>query len=833
MPLFAWALIFMVAATAISALLVKPQTRKPTALEDFEFPQVDEGTPQAVFFGDCWTDGWFVLWYGNYRTKKVKQKALGGLSKTTIGYTYFMSLHIGLGRGPLNQVAEIQVGERVAYPQAIDISNAGQAFVIDKPDLFGGKKKEGGIVGPAYLYNGAADQVLQPALPSVLGTLPSIESSLGGDVPSFRGVTTLWFDGQVTSMTPYPKSWSFRVRRYSAGWYNNDPWYPAKARVVLRNAKDEDIFAMNGIHILYEVNTNPEWGRGMPPELIDENSFIVAANQICSEGLGLCIPWFRRETIKEFIPVIIDHLGAVQYISRETGKLTVRLIRDDYVANDLPIFTPDTGLIGLEDDDAGSEETAYNEIIVVGYDPTTREDIQVRVQNLAAIQAQGEIISNTVEYRGLATRALCARAAQRELKTQLPLRRMTVILDRRGWRIAPGMVFRVQYPEKGIANIILRAGECTDYGNKNNGRIVIKAVEDIFGMPETSFVQPPSGEWVPPNFDAVPPTDSRLYEVNWRDYVLRSEPADQDAIDLGTSYVSMLAESPGGTAQEFDLISKLATESYADREPVTGGFISTLELAADIEPLDTSLEVVNANIAAWMTEFVPGMAVLIDDEQIEFTAFDDVTRIATIKRGVADTIPAAHTTGATIWMIDDELVSDEREYADGDTVYAKALTRTSTDLLPEAEGTEVSLEMNQRVFRPYPPGDVQVDGDSIYVLVGEHPEPVLTWSHRDKKAQGATLVGHLDAGVGPPAGLTYVIRVFSDDGLTLLSEHDVGSVDTWTYTGALQYDDGYPSRVVMTLSAKQDDVESYFAYVFNVIIQSGYGYGYGLNYGGA
>lgn len=74
MPLFAWALVFLVASTAISALLVKPQNTPPAALEDFDFPQSDENTPQAVFFGDCWTEGWFVLWFGNYRTTKIRSK---------------------------------------------------------------------------------------------------------------------------------------------------------------------------------------------------------------------------------------------------------------------------------------------------------------------------------------------------------------------------------------------------------------------------------------------------------------------------------------------------------------------------------------------------------------------------------------------------------------------------------------------------------------------------------------------------------------------------------------------------------------------------------------
>lgn len=72
MPLFAWALLFTVLSVAIQAILIKPQTQKPAALEDFDFPQAEEGTPQAVFFGDCWTQGWMVLWYGNYRTTKIK-----------------------------------------------------------------------------------------------------------------------------------------------------------------------------------------------------------------------------------------------------------------------------------------------------------------------------------------------------------------------------------------------------------------------------------------------------------------------------------------------------------------------------------------------------------------------------------------------------------------------------------------------------------------------------------------------------------------------------------------------------------------------------------------
>jgi hypothetical protein len=49
----------------------KQQGAQPTAFEDIDFPQADEGTPQAVFFGDCWTEDWMVLAVGNYKVDEI------------------------------------------------------------------------------------------------------------------------------------------------------------------------------------------------------------------------------------------------------------------------------------------------------------------------------------------------------------------------------------------------------------------------------------------------------------------------------------------------------------------------------------------------------------------------------------------------------------------------------------------------------------------------------------------------------------------------------------------------------------------------------------------
>jgi len=188
-----------------------------------------------------------------------------------------------------------------------------------------------------------------------------------------------------------------------------------------------------------------------------------------------------------------------------------------------------------------------------------------------------------------------------------------------------------------------------------------------------------------------------------------------------------------------------------------------------------------------------------------------------LKRGVADTIPAAHAADALVWLQDDEFVTDGREYADGETVNAKVLVRTSTGVLSLDDATELEIEVDQRVFRPYPPGNVQIDGESIYSLIGEHPEPVLTLTHRDRLVQADSVVGHTEGSVGPEAGVTYVVRVYDEEGGTLLNTYPFAG-DTWTYEAVDITADGDPPSVWMELVSIRDGIESYYHYGFPVTL---------------
>lgn len=75
LALFAIAFAMLVVSYVITSMMMKRVKIKPAALSDWDFPQSDDGTPQSVFFGDCWATGPMVVWYGNYRTKKIKSKS--------------------------------------------------------------------------------------------------------------------------------------------------------------------------------------------------------------------------------------------------------------------------------------------------------------------------------------------------------------------------------------------------------------------------------------------------------------------------------------------------------------------------------------------------------------------------------------------------------------------------------------------------------------------------------------------------------------------------------------------------------------------------------------
>lgn len=142
------------------------------------------------------------------------------MSDQIVGYRYKFGLHMGIGRGPVNEVCEVRVGDRTAWTGSI--ADTTLNVPVNAYDLFGGDDHEGGVQGTMDILMGRPDQVAPAGLSAMLGGL----------VPGFRRVLTVFFDGMVCAISPYPKPWKFRVRRTTAGW-DGDAFAPELATITL------------------------------------------------------------------------------------------------------------------------------------------------------------------------------------------------------------------------------------------------------------------------------------------------------------------------------------------------------------------------------------------------------------------------------------------------------------------------------------------------------------------------------------------------------------------------------------------------------------------------
>lgn len=69
------AFVMLAVSYAITASMTRRQpAKKPASMEDFDFPQAEEGAAQPVVFGDVWVKDFMVLWYGDFRVTPIRKK---------------------------------------------------------------------------------------------------------------------------------------------------------------------------------------------------------------------------------------------------------------------------------------------------------------------------------------------------------------------------------------------------------------------------------------------------------------------------------------------------------------------------------------------------------------------------------------------------------------------------------------------------------------------------------------------------------------------------------------------------------------------------------------
>lgn len=593
-------------------------------------------------------------------------------------------------------------------------------------------------------------------------------------IPAFRGVVScIWSQTLLISNSAYWPSMEWKVLRCRE-WSG---WYPGAQNI---NG------GMNPAHILRDLITSPVWGLGYPAEAIDDDAFRASADTLYAERMGLNLIW-DGGSVEEFAQAVLDHCNGRVYVHPRTGLWVLDLIRGGYNWADLPILD-ETSVVRVERYERGGWDETVGEVVVTYMDSYRGKQGRVTVHNAANIAIQGAVVSVTRDYPGIGNQSLARRKALDDLSVlSRPVAKATLVCNRIAWDWVPGQVLRWQWPEYGIIDAAYRLVEI-DYGTLTDGHIRIEIVEDVFGLGRDRYEpadvldieQGVAAEQEAPDEPVLTALESPAAYATEAPYWLlaqRLSEAEMAALSQSAGYGIVFAAQPNAIHYDYRGLAQDQSVSPLEPEPWQslgrGSFAPTALLTQTIGPSTTQIEVLSWDqsdqvVAGDMAVIAAGDG-LGDEEWVRVDALDAAQGIVTLTRGMLDTVPSEHAAGSRIWFGADNHVADAAVHSDGSsTSYAiQPRTGQATITADVAVASAIDLDFGGRAARPYPPGNVRVNGDAYPTSLGT-VDLVLTWAARDRTT--AALVGQTEVGTESESGVTYSVRLYDADLVAVVGE---------------------------------------------------------------
>jgi len=528
----------------------------------------------------------------------------------------------------------------------------------------------------------------------------------------------------------------------------------------LRN-QERTIFDMNPAHIIRECLTDPDWGMGYAEADIDDNSFRAAADVLYDEKMGISLLWDRQVPIESFIQEVVKHIDAALYVSRSTGKFVLKLIRADYDEEALPEFDP-SNVEKVDNPSRPAFGELTNSVTVNYWNSETGKEASLTVQDTALIQMQGAVINTTAQYPGFTNFSIASRVALRDLRTlSSPLLTCTLYTNQDARELNIGDVFKFSWPDFEIENVVMRVTGIA-FGDGKSNKIRITCTQDVFAFPQQGVLNQPDEGWTDIGGPPAPATDRLVLEAPYYELVQAQGQTAVDGALASTPEIGYLTVAAARPANALNA-SVWVNPGSGFEETMALDFCPSATLAADIGPMDTSWTFENGEDLDLVQV---GTHCQIDGELVRVDSIDLGTSTITVGRGVLDTTPRPHLTGARLYFWDVYSSADPTEYVDGETLEVKITPATNEGPLDLSEAPTDTLTLDARAARPYPPGKLQTNGAYFPETIFGTDLFSFTWAHRDRRQQtGADYVGFLENSIGPEVGTTYEFDFYNENGV--------------------------------------------------------------------
>lgn len=561
-----------------------------------------------------------------------------------------------------------------------------------------------------------------------------------------------------------------------------------------------DAADMNPSHIIRECLTDPDWGLGYSTDDIDDTSFSSAADTLYNEGMGISLLWDKQIRIEDFVNEITKHIDAALYVSRVTGKFVLKLIRDDYDEESL-LHLDESNIAKIASPSRAAFGELVNSVTVNYWNSETGKDDSLTVQDTAMIQMHGQTIPATMQYPGFTSARNAAIAGQRDLRAlSIPFLSCTIYTDRTAKDLTIGECFKLSWAKWNIVDLVMRVTSIA-YGDGRNNQVKITCTEDVFATPTVGVVGDAGGGdggWEDPSQIPVISTLHMAEETPYLDLVRYQGQTNVEATLAANNEVGYLMAA--AIQQGSAVNAGLWVDSGADyKNNGIVDFCAGCELSAPLGKTDTTLYFTNE---VDLHLIVDGTYFQIDSEVCRVDSVDDDAGTMVIGRGALDTVPEEHAAGTIAFFLDGYNGVDKTEYVEGESLDVKLTPQSGSGQVDISLAEVDNVVMASRAFRPYPPGDLRINGLSYSDDFLEGTLSV-TWTDRDRTQQTSGIIfDHTYGNIGPEVGTTYRVRTYVDAVL----------VDTVEPATTLtNVDPGFDGTVRIEVDSKRDGVYSWQA----------------------
>jgi hypothetical protein len=576
---------------------------------------------------------------------------------------------------------------------------------------------------------------------------------------------------------------------------------------------------MNPVGILHHI-FNDDWGcLNISADKINNDQWRTIAQTVWDAGNGSSLVVSNAGQAGDAVKALLQQINATMYENPATGLYDLVLLQDDYDVDTIPTLGP-AEISSVQNFTKTLWSQTLNTVRIKFTDRTQgyKEDVTAQAIDFANIRFQKKPRPSEIEMQTVYDPIVANKLAARELSNvNVPLYSTSLTLNRMGYALPPGSVFKFTWPEYNIVSMVMRVRKL-GLGTLADGTITMDVVQDVFSVADAIMSAPAGSPYVKPTLTPGPILAPMLFELP---YWLDNNAA------LGTlagqQSIAVIAAAPEaysigfngyvvGTPDDAEVLSVVpyaVTAKLSAALNMYDGFVAGVLPTLVIKTISDATVLVVGSVASGSGLF------LLNNEIMAYENFHDngdgTYNLLNVHRALFDTVYASAAENDEIYFIPNSenfvgnlVVGTEVDFKLADVTSAGEYPTPAT----------IPFTPTDRRGLPLPPDALAVAGVRALDSTGDVGGTVtLTWRPRSRVAAPATVLSETDAAEPIEAGETWRLDVCKVDGTVLATQDGLAAP-----TVDILLTDDMPSSVVLKVWSKFGTVLSYSPAIYPLAI---------------